>query len=82
MAPKSLYLVGALVWRRCVPTESQRLAWLAESEFCSRQTDAFVDQYGVWDPDGGLADDETLEASWDEEAWDDPAPRRLMASGS
>ena len=22
--------------------------------------------------DGGLADDETLEASWDEEAWDDP----------
>ena len=32
----------------------------------------FEDQYGVWDPDGGLADGETLEASWDDEAWDDP----------
>ena len=27
---------------------------------------------GVWDPDGGLADGGTLEASWDDEAWDDP----------
>ena len=44
----------------------------AESEFFSAQLDAFEDQYGVWDPDGGLADDETLEASWDGEAWDDP----------
>ena len=55
-----------------MPTEAQRLARLADAEFTSRQADAFVDQYGVWDPDGGLADDETLEASWDEEAWDGP----------
>ena len=27
---------------------------------------------GVWDPGGGLADGETPEASWDDEAWDDP----------
>ena len=26
----------------------------------------------VWGPDGGLADGETLEASRDDEAWDDP----------
>ena len=45
---------------------------LAEAEFTSRQLDAFADQYGVWDPDGGLADGETLEASWDDEAWGDP----------
>ena len=65
--------VGGLgVRQRCVPTEAQRLARLAEAEFTSRQIDAFVDQYGVWDPDGGLADGETLEASWDDEAWDDP----------
>ncbi len=44
-----------LVWQRCVPTEAK---WLASAELTSRQTDAFVDQYGVWDPDGGLADDE------------------------
>ena len=61
-----------LVWQRCVPTEAQRLARLAEAEFTSRQLDAFEYQYGVWDPDGGLADGETLEASWDGEAWDDP----------
>ena len=61
-----------LVWQRCVPTEAQRLARLAEAKFTSRQLDAFEDQYGVWDPDGGLADGETLEASWDGEAWDDP----------
>ena len=61
-----------LVWQRCMPTEAQRLARLAEAEFTSRQLDAFEGQYGVWDPDGGLADGETLEASWDDEAWDDP----------
>ena len=43
-----------------------------EAEFCSRQVDAFEDEYGAWDPDGELADGETLEASWDDEAWDDP----------
>ena len=55
-----------------MPTEAQRLAWLASTEFTSRQTDATVSQYGVWDPDGELADDEMLETSWDTEAGDDP----------
>ena len=64
--------LAAAVWRRCVPTEAQRLARLAEAEFTSRQLDAFEDQYEAWDPDGGLADGEMLEASWDDEAWDDP----------
>ena len=36
-----------LVCQRCVPTEAEQLAWLVESEFCSRQADAFADQYGV-----------------------------------
>ena len=55
--------------RPCLPCDHRLLGRL---EFPSRQADAFVDQYGVWDPDGGLADGEMLDASWDEEAWDDP----------
>ena len=71
-------LHGNMAWsssaapQRCVPTEAQRLARLANAEFTPRQADAFVDQYGAWDPDAGLADDGTLDASWGEEAWDDP----------
>ena len=31
------------------------------------------DVEGGWDPEGGLSDDDTKsEASWDDEAWDDP----------
>ena len=31
-----------LVWQRCVPTEVQRLTWLAAAEFASAQSDRFV----------------------------------------
>ena len=56
-----------------MPTEAQWLARMASAELTSAQTDAFVSQYGVGDPDGGLAGyDETPGASWDDEAWDDP----------
>ena len=48
------------------------MARLASVEFASRQADAFVDQYGVWGPGAGLADDEMLDASRGGEAWDDP----------
>ena len=49
-----------LVWQRCVPTEAQRLARLANVEFASAQADAFVDSEGVGDPAGGLEDHEDM----------------------
>ena len=49
-----------LVWQRCVPTEAQRLARLANVEFASAQADAFVDSEGVGDPGGGLEDHEDM----------------------
>ena len=60
-----------LVWQRCVPTEAQRLARLAAAEFASAQVDAYANSEDVGDPEGGWEDDEdTLGASWEEEAWD------------
>ena len=53
------------------PTEAQRLTWLAAAEFASAQSDAYVNPERVGDPEGGWEDDEdTLGASWEEEAWD------------
>ena len=49
--------------------KAQRLA----EDFASAQGDAFADVEGGWDPEGGLSDDDTeSEASWDDEAWNEP----------
>ena len=49
-----------------------RAQWLA-AEFASAQADAFADMGGGWDAEGGLDDDDTAsEASWDDEAWNEP----------
>ena len=54
-----------------MPTEVQRLTWLAAAEFASTQSDANVNPERVGDPEGGWEDDEdTFDASWEEEAWD------------
>ena len=37
------------------------------------EADAFADVEGGWDPEGGLSDDDTeSEASWGDEAWNEP----------
>lgn len=61
-----------LVWQRCVPTEVQRLTWLAATEFASAQSDAYVNPEEVGNPEGGWEDEDYMfEASWEEEIWDD-----------
>ena len=62
-----------VVWERCAPSAQRlRAQWLAD-EFASAQADAFADEEGGWDVDGGLDDDDTMsEASWDGEAWNEP----------
>ena len=61
-----------LVWQRCVPTEVQRLTWLAATEFASAQSDVYVNPEEVGNPEGGWEDEDYMfEASWEEEIWDD-----------
>ena len=61
-----------LVWRRCVPTEVQRLKRLTAAEFASAQSDAYVNPEEVGNPEGGWEDgDYMFDAPWEEEAWDD-----------
>ena len=61
-----------LVWQRCVPTEVQRLTWLAAAEFASAQLDAYVNPEEVGNPEGGWEDEDYMfEVSWEEEIWDD-----------
>ena len=61
-----------LVWQRCVPTEVQRLTWLAATEFASAQSDAYANPDTVGNPEGGWEDEDYMfEASWEEEIWDD-----------
>ena len=47
-----------LVWQRCVPTEVQRLTWLAAAEFASAQLDAYVNPEEVGNPEGGWEDED------------------------
>ena len=62
-----------LVWERCLPSAQQLRAWRLAEDFASAQADAFADVEGGWDPEGGLSDDDTeSEASWDDEAWNEP----------
>ena len=61
-----------LVWQRCVPTEVQRLTWLAATEFASAQSDAYANPDEVGNPEGGWEDEDYMfEVSWEEEIWDD-----------
>ena len=62
-----------LVWERCAPSAQQLHAQRLAAEFASAQADAFTDMGGGWDTEGGLDDDDTAsEASWDDEAWNEP----------
>ena len=62
-----------LVWERCAPSAQQLHAQRLAVEFASAQADAFTDVGGGWDTEGGLDDDDTAsEASWDDEAWNEP----------
>ena len=46
--------------------------WLV-AEFASAHADASTDAEGGWDVDGGWDEDDTMsEASWDDEAWNEP----------
>ena len=54
-----------------MPTEVQRLTWLAAAEFASAQLDAYVNPEEVGNPEGGWEDEDYMfEALWEEEAWD------------
>ena len=62
-----------LIWERCAPSAQQLHAQRLAAEFASAQADAFTDVGGGWDTEGGLDDDDTAsEASWDDEAWNEP----------
>ena len=62
-----------LVWGRCLPSAQQLRAQRLAEDFASAQADAFADVEGGWDPEGGLSDDDTeSEASWGDEAWNEP----------
>ena len=70
--PSSYPVAFFMVWQRCVPTEVQRLTWLAAAEFASAQSDAYVNPEEVGNPEGGWEDgDYMFDAPWEEEAWDD-----------
>ena len=63
----------SLIWERCLPSAQQLRAQRLAEDFASAQADAFADVEGGWDPEGGLSDDDTeSEASWDDEAWNEP----------
>ena len=62
-----------LVWERCLHSAQQLRARRLAEDFASAQADAFADVEGGWGPEGGLSDDDTeSEASWDDEAWNEP----------
>ena len=55
-----------------MPTEVQRLTWLAATEFASAQSDAYANPEEVGNPEGGWEDEDYMfEVSWEEEIWDD-----------
>ena len=56
-----------------LPSAQQLRAQRLAGDFASAQADAFADVEGGWEPEGGLSDDDTeSEASWDDEAWNEP----------
>ena len=74
---------GAHAWHSCSAASSKEKGGsgahdhsrhkiiVAAAEFASAQSDAYVNPERVGDPEGGWEDDEdTLDATWEEEAWD------------
>ena len=60
-------------WERCAPSAQQLHAQRLATQFASAQADASADVEGGWDAEGGWDDDDTTsEASWDDEAWNEP----------